>query len=89
MKKIKVILWGLGTMGTLMAKIIGEKEGLEIAGALDSDPEKGGKPLGALTGCPKHEQITVSSDSAGILPKRCRCGAAGPILLCERDLRAY
>lgn len=69
MKKIKVILWGLGTMGTLMAKIIGEKEGLEIAGALDSDPEKGGKPLRALTGCPKHEQITVSSDSAGILAK--------------------
>ena len=69
MKKIKVILWGLGTMGTLMAKIIGEKEGLEIVGALDSDPEKGGKPLRALTGCPGHEQITVSSDDTQTLAR--------------------
>lgn len=62
MKKIKVILWGLGAMGTLMARIIAEKEGVEIVGAIDSSPEKRGKSLGELTGCPGQENITVVSN---------------------------
>ncbi|NLK20049.1 MAG: NADP-binding protein, partial [Synergistaceae bacterium] len=45
MEKIRVILWGLGTMGTLMAKIIGGKEGIEVVGAVDTDPGKIGRAL--------------------------------------------
>ena len=49
MEKIKVILWGLGTMGTLMAKIIAEKRASKLR-AVDRDPGKIGRALGEVTG---------------------------------------
>jgi predicted dehydrogenase len=40
MKPIRVVVWGLGTMGSLMAKILSEKEGIDITGAVDLNPKQ-------------------------------------------------
>ena len=67
MENIKVIVWGIGTMGTLMAKILAEKEGVELVGALDSAPDKVGRPLSEITGISGHEKINVSRDTEEVL----------------------
>jgi len=48
MENIKVILWGLGAMGTGISKMILTKKGIEIVGAIDRDPSKLGKDLGQV-----------------------------------------
>lgn len=50
MKETGVVLWGLGSMGSGMAKILLEKKGIKITGAIASRPEKAGKDLGAVLG---------------------------------------
>lgn len=67
MENIKIILWGIGTMGTLMAKILAGKEGVELVGTLDSSPGKAGRPLSEITGISGHEKINVSRDTKEVL----------------------
>ncbi|MEC9489067.1 MAG: 2,4-diaminopentanoate dehydrogenase [Halanaerobium sp.] len=67
MKKIRVIIWGLGSMGSGMAKMIEEKPGLEIVGAIDVDPIKAGKDLGLVLGLDKKMGVTVSNNPAEVL----------------------
>jgi len=35
MQKIKVVLYGIGAVGSLIAKFLLEKDGVEIVGAID------------------------------------------------------
>ncbi|MDI6813540.1 MAG: 2,4-diaminopentanoate dehydrogenase [Desulfitobacteriaceae bacterium] len=49
-ESIKVIQWGLGAMGSGMARLIQRKSGIEIVGAFDQDPQKIGKDLGVFLG---------------------------------------
>ncbi|MEY8001510.1 2,4-diaminopentanoate dehydrogenase [Clostridium sp. Mt-5] len=44
-RKIRVIIWGLGSMGSGIAKMILSKKGFTIVGAIDMDPGKIGKKL--------------------------------------------
>ncbi len=67
MEPIRAVIWGLGTMGSLMAKILSEKEGIEITGAVDLNPNKTGKSLGAITGSSRHGEITVTADAGEAL----------------------
>lgn len=48
MENIKVILWGLGAVGTGIGKMLISKKGIEIVGAIDKDPSKLGKDLGQV-----------------------------------------
>lgn len=48
MEDIKVMLWGLGAMGTGIGEMILTKKGIEIVGAIDKDPSKIGKDLGQV-----------------------------------------
>lgn len=48
MENIKVIIWGLGEMGTGIGKMILSKVGIEIVGALDRAPSKLGSDLGEI-----------------------------------------
>jgi len=50
MAHIKVIQWGLGAMGSGIARLLTTKEGLRIVGAFDQDPRKIGLDLGDLLG---------------------------------------
>lgn len=45
MEKIKVLIWGFGAMGSGMAKMLLKKEGVEIVGVCDIDPNKAGKSM--------------------------------------------
>ena len=48
MSKIKVVSWGLGAMGSGIAKLVNSKKGMKLVGAIDKDPEKIGKDLGEI-----------------------------------------
>ena len=56
MENIKVGLWGLGSMGGGMGRILAKKEGVELAAGIDLDPDKIGKDLGDVLGI---EQLGV------------------------------
>lgn len=68
METVKVILWGLGAMGSGMAKdIVENKKGIEIVGAIGQNPQKIGKDLGEVLGLNKKLGITISKNPAEIL----------------------
>jgi hypothetical protein len=67
-KKIRVIQYGIGPIGASIARLMREKEALEIVGAIDTDPAKVGRDLGEVvgaTGAPWG--VTVSSDATQVL----------------------
>ncbi len=45
MESIKVVCWGLGSMGSGIARLLLSKDGVEIVGAIDQDPAKAGHML--------------------------------------------
>jgi len=63
MSKIRVVEWGLGAMGGGMVKLMMEKKGIEIVGAIAHRPEKVGQDLGEVLGLGKKIGVTVSSES--------------------------
>lgn len=58
---IKVIQLGLGPIGQRLTRYLDEREGMQIMGAVDPDPQKGGKDLGKLADI-EQMGITVSAD---------------------------
>ncbi|MBP9484517.1 MAG: NAD(P)-binding domain-containing protein [Negativicutes bacterium] len=69
MKKIQIILWGLGAMGSGMAKdLLVNKQGIEIVGAIGQNPAKIGKDLGETLGLAPIG-VTISGNSAEVLEK--------------------
>lgn len=61
MKRYKVIVWGLGSVGRYAIKMIMQRKSLELVAAVDVDPNKVGKDAGELFGFGK-AGVTVSSD---------------------------
>ncbi len=52
-KKIRVLQWGLGAMGSGMARLMLEKAGLKIVAAIDGRSDYVGKDLGDVLGIGK------------------------------------
>ena len=48
--KIRLVQWGLGNMGSGMAKMALQKEGIEVTGAIDNSVDKVGRDLGEFLG---------------------------------------
>ena len=48
--KIKVIFYGVGAIGSQVAKFGLSRPGLEVVGAIDADPDKIGLDLGTVLG---------------------------------------
>jgi len=63
MRKLRVILYGVGAVGSLIAKFLLEKEGLEIIGAVDNAKDKIGKDLGDVLGLKKKLGIKISANA--------------------------
>ncbi len=61
MKNIKVVLWGLGSMGSGIGKYLAEKEGIEIVGGIANRPTKAGKDLGEVLGLDRKLGVTVTN----------------------------
>ena len=49
-KKIQVIQYGMGPIGSAITKLIMQKKHLELVGAVDIDPQKAGKDAGEVLG---------------------------------------
>jgi 4-hydroxy-tetrahydrodipicolinate reductase len=67
MRKVKVISYGVGAVGSMIAKFLLEKEGIDIVGAVDVDENKVGKNLGEVLGVEKKLEIKVSDDLDAVL----------------------
>ena len=61
MKPTRIAVWGVGAMGAGIARVIGEKPGMEVVGATDSDPAKIGRPPSDFTGCETQREVPVSA----------------------------
>ena len=67
MKPIRVLQWGLGAMGSGMARLMLEKTGLKIVAAVDGRPDYVGKDLGDVLGIVKKSGVIVSNKPEDVL----------------------
>ena len=63
---IRVIQMGLGPIGQRIVAYLAEREGVELVGAIDIDPEKAGKDAGILSGT-QELGVEVSPDAETVL----------------------
>ncbi len=66
MKNVKVVSYGIGVIGRRLATHLLKKEGIEIVGAVDINPEIVGKDLGKVLGG-KKIGVVISSDPDKVL----------------------
>jgi hypothetical protein len=67
-KKIRAIQYGVGPIGASIARLMREKHAIEIVGAIDSDPEKVGRDLGAVAGAGDAPWgVNISADAQEVL----------------------
>jgi 4-hydroxy-tetrahydrodipicolinate reductase len=69
MRNVRVILFGVGAVGSLIAKFLLEKDGVEIVGAVDIAKDKVGRDLGEVLGVNKKLGIKISADADALLSK--------------------
>ncbi|MEM3439383.1 MAG: hypothetical protein QXG32_00490 [Candidatus Bathyarchaeia archaeon] len=67
--EVKVVIFGLGPMGKMIAKGILEKKGIRIIGAVDILKDIVGKDLGEVLELGKNLGVTVTDDAEGLLSK--------------------
>lgn len=67
-KKIRAIQYGVGPIGASIARLMREKQAIEIIGAIDTDPEKVGRDLGEIVGAADAPWgVKISSDAVEVL----------------------
>ena len=65
-KQIRVIQYGLGPIGCMMARHVLERSGLQLVGGVDVDPNKVGKDLGQVIGAGRDLGIKVVAKLANL-----------------------
>jgi len=65
--ELKVILYGVGSIGSQIARLLLRKKGLKIVGAIDASPEKIGKDLGEVIGAESSLGVSVSKEAESLL----------------------
>jgi len=65
--EIRVILYGVGAIGSRIARLLLRKKGFKIVGAIDVSPKKIGKDLGEIIEVERPLGIAVSKDPGGLL----------------------
>ena len=67
-KKIRAIQYGVGPIGASIARLMRDKQAIEIIGAIDTDPAKVGRDLGEVIGATDAPWgVNVSNDAKEIL----------------------
>lgn len=67
-KKIRAIQYGVGPIGASIARLMREKQAIEIIGAIDTDPAKVGKDLGEIAGAPDAPWgVNITNDAKEML----------------------
>jgi len=69
MEKIKTVLYGVGALGSRIAKFLLEKEGVDIVGAIDVAEGKVGKDLGEVLGIGKRLGILISDNPDAVFSR--------------------
>lgn len=69
-KKIRVISYGLGPIGSGIARLLAGREDYELVGAVDIDPAKEGRDMGQVIGLDHPMGIRVSKDARRVLKKK-------------------
>jgi len=69
LREIKTVLYGVGAVGSLIAKFLLQKEGIEIVGAIDAAKDKVGKDLGEILRIGNHSGVVVSDNTEAVLSK--------------------
>ncbi len=69
MEKLRLVLYGVGAIGSRIAEFLLEKEGVEIVGAIDVAKEKVGKDLGEVLALGRQLGVVVSDDPDAVLSK--------------------
>lgn len=69
MRKVKVVLYGVGAVGSLIAKCLLQKKGIQIVGAIDIAEDKVGKDLGEVLGLNRKLGVQVSDSVNSMLSK--------------------
>lgn len=64
---VKVVLFGVGAMGSRIAKFLLGREGVSIVGAIDVAPEKVGRDLGDVIGLGRTLGVSVSNSPDEVL----------------------
>ena len=67
MQSLKIVHWGLGAMGSGIAKLVNSKTGLESIAAFDRDPGKLGRDLGEIIGTEEKLGVNVTSPQNQVL----------------------
>jgi 4-hydroxy-tetrahydrodipicolinate reductase len=70
-EKIRVVCYGAGAVGSRIAKLLLEKEGIEIVGVIDVAQDKIGKDLGEILDIGKKLNIIISDDVDSVMRKGC------------------
>jgi hypothetical protein len=67
-KKIRAIQYGVGPIGASIARLMREKQAIEICGAIDTDPGKAGRDLGEVVGASDAPWgVKISADAKDVL----------------------
>ncbi|MBF0546146.1 MAG: dihydrodipicolinate reductase [Candidatus Riflebacteria bacterium] len=69
MKPIRVVQWGLGALGRSMVRLMLEKQGLQVVGAIESRKGFAGKDLGKVVEWSDALNIQVKDTHKGLLKK--------------------
>ncbi|MDH5450386.1 MAG: NADP-binding protein [Candidatus Bathyarchaeota archaeon] len=69
MNNVRVVLYGVGAVGSRVARFLLEKKGIEIVGAIDVAKDKVGRDLGEALGIDKRLGVVVSDDIDTVLSK--------------------
>ncbi len=66
-RPVRIAQFGLGVIGVQSLQLAATKPWIEVVGAIDNDPAKSGKSLGAITGLPQHADKHVHSTIGELL----------------------
>jgi 4-hydroxy-tetrahydrodipicolinate reductase len=66
---IRVLVYGLGPIGLMVARQLAARDGFRIVGAVDVDPAKVGRDAGEIAGLPRPLRVKVDPDARRALRK--------------------
>jgi 4-hydroxy-tetrahydrodipicolinate reductase len=66
---VRVLLYGLGPIGIMVARQLAVRDGFRIVGAVDVDPAKVGRDVAAIAGLPRPLRVRVDPDARHAIRK--------------------
>ena len=75
---IRVLLYGLGPIGTMVARQLATRDGFRIVGAVDVDPAKVGRDVAEIAGLSRPLRVKVDPDASSAI-KENQAGRGGVV----------